>query len=182
MTDITEPPEQDKEKTTYQPPVIMPDPPPSTSTQCKDGCSYSVYQSVDSLKDQVAVESIVSKNADIYVWSPDLLTMWYETYTSKHFSDNFVNKRFTYIGCTTQSKIMCACQLVVDKYCSCVCVTCAYLIFALYAYIGSVTRLHSRLSSKNRRRNLTYCQERCAEKVIELLKPDNKQQDTTPCS
>ena len=100
-TATTEPPEQDKKNTTYQPPVLVPDPP--SSTQCKDKCSHGVYKSVDNLKDQVAIESIVSKNTDIYVWSPDFSTMQYETYTSQYFSDHFVNKTFTYIGCAIQS-------------------------------------------------------------------------------
>jgi len=135
MTDTTEPTEQDKEKTTYQPPVIMPDPPPTTSTQCKDSCSYSVYKSVDSLKDQVAVESIVSKNVDVYVWSPDLSTMQYESYTSRYFSKHYVNKRFTYIGCTTQSKdYMClsvGCGQVLQQ---CLCFLCYRVHTSFWPY------------------------------------------------
>ena len=82
--------------------MLVPDPP--TPTQCKNKCSHNVYKSVDALNDQIAVESKVSTNVDVYVWShaPEVPTMLYETYTSKYFRDNFITTRFIYIGCATQ--------------------------------------------------------------------------------
>ncbi|XP_065889346.1 chordin-like protein 2 [Dysidea avara] len=143
----TEPPEQDKKNATYQPPVLQPDPP--IPMPCKDKCSHKVYKSADGYQDQIAIESTIARNVDVYVWSPDFSTMQYESYTSKYFSDHYVNKRFTYIGCATQS---------------------------------SLTKLQNRFNHRRRRKNLTFCQEHCAEQVIRILKPVSQQEDSESCN
>ncbi|XP_065889345.1 chordin-like protein 1 isoform X2 [Dysidea avara] len=99
-TQIPKPPEQDKKNDTYQPPVLQPDPP--TPMPCKDKCLHKVYRSADGYEDQIAIESMVARNVDVFIWSPDFSTM---QYTSKYFSDHFINKRFTYIGCAMQSSL-----------------------------------------------------------------------------
>ena len=102
VTYTTESPEQEKKNATYQPPVLQPDLP--TPKPCIDQCSHGVYKSIDGHRDQIAIESLIARNVDVYVWSPDLPTLQYESYTSRHFSKHFINKRFSYIGCATQSK------------------------------------------------------------------------------
>ena len=98
---ITDNPEL-PENTTYQPPVLWPDPP--TPMPCKDNCSHNLYEPADGYGEQIAIEFIIARHIDIYVWSSDISMMQYESYTSKYFNDNFINKRFRYIGCVTQSK------------------------------------------------------------------------------
>ena len=112
----TEPPEQDKKNATYQPPVLQPDPP--IPMPCKDKCSHKVYKSADGYQDQIAIESTIARNVDVYVWSPDFSTMQYESYTSKYFSDHYVNKRFTYIGCATQSNDNVLTLCIVFNFCT----------------------------------------------------------------
>jgi len=92
--------QEDKKTVTYQPPVLQPDPP--TAIACTSKCSHNVYKSIDGNTDQIAIESIIARNVDVYVWSPDLSTLQYESYTSRYFSKHYVNKRFIYIGCSTQ--------------------------------------------------------------------------------
>jgi len=101
----TEPPKQeDKKNATYQPQVLVLQPDPPTPKTCTSRCSHTIYISTNANIDQIAIESIIAKNVDVYVWSPDLTTMQYESYTSKYFSDHYINKRFTYNGCSPQSK------------------------------------------------------------------------------
>ena len=87
---------------TYQPPVLQPDPP--TSTSCKHRCSHNVYESAEVYREQIAIEFVIARNVDVYVWSTDFSTMQYESYTSKHFNKHFIDKRFRYIGCAMPSK------------------------------------------------------------------------------
>ena len=57
---------------------------------------------------------------------------------------------------------------------------CFYLV--LYDCIDSVAKLQKRFNSKNKMRNLTFCQEHCAEQVIKVLQPVDKQEDTESCN
>ncbi|XP_065888420.1 chordin-like protein 2 [Dysidea avara] len=142
-TDNTEAPEN----STYQPPMLQPDPP--TPMPCKNKCSHNVYKPARGYREQIAIEFVIARHVDVYVWLPDFSMMQYESYTSKYFSDNFIDKRFRYIGCVTQN---------------------------------SVAKLQKRFNSKNKMRNLTFCQEHCAEQVIKVLQPVDKQEDTESCN
>ena len=47
---------------------------------------------------------------------------------------------------------------------------------------GSLTKLQNRFNHKRRRKNLTFCQENCAEQVIRILKPVSQQEDPESCN
>ena len=62
---------------------------------------YKVYKSFDGQIDQVAIESIITKSVDVYVWNTSS-TMQYKFYSSYHFAETLLDVRFKYIGRTTE--------------------------------------------------------------------------------
>ena len=67
---------------------------------------HNVYKSLDGQIDQVAIESIITKSVDVYVWNTSSTnissTMQYEFYSSHHFAETLLDVRFKYIGRTTK--------------------------------------------------------------------------------
>ena len=77
---------------------LFPDP-ISSKNPCED-LLHKVYKSMDSQIDQVAIESIITKSVDTYVWNTS--TMLYKSYSSHRFAKKLLDVRFTYIGRTTE--------------------------------------------------------------------------------
>ena len=70
---------------------------------CKE-LLHKVYESTDSQIDQVAIESIVTRSVDVYVWNTSASTsspMQYKYYSSHQFAEQLMNLKFKYIGRTT---------------------------------------------------------------------------------
>ena len=62
---------------------------------------HKVYKSLDGQIDQVAIESIITKSVDVYVWNTSS-TMQYKFYSSHYFAETLLDVRFKYIGRTTE--------------------------------------------------------------------------------
>ncbi|XP_065889353.1 chordin-like isoform X2 [Dysidea avara] len=108
VTDTTEATDNDN---TYTPPSL--EPTMSTSKPCSTVThAYKVYETIDGHIDQIAIESIAIANVDVYVWSNDTVMAQYESYSSKTFTETYVNVRFRYIGNTSQELI----QTVIDWF------------------------------------------------------------------
>jgi len=82
--------------------IILPHKPPeSNKSTCPLVYSYRVYQTVDKNIDQIAIENINFSYVDVYVWSRDLKSVQYESYSSNTFAEKYNSTRFTYIGDAT---------------------------------------------------------------------------------
>ena len=77
---------------------LFPDPIHSQNP-CKN-LLHKVYKSMDSQIDQVAIESIITKSVDTYVWNAS--TMSYKSYSSHQFAKKLLDVKFKYIGRTTE--------------------------------------------------------------------------------
>ena len=91
----------DTTDSTYTPPPLEPTLP--TSKPCSVVVrSYKVYETIDKRIDQIAIESIHIANVDVYVWSNGTRMAQHEPYSSRVFTEIYIDVRFRYIGNTRQ--------------------------------------------------------------------------------
>ena len=89
----------------YIAPTLNPGVPPKSNATCSRVYSHKVYETVNKEVDQIAIENVTSSRARVHVWEPQLSSVFTETYSSKDFTDTFINVRFKFIGNTTAGKL-----------------------------------------------------------------------------
>ena len=90
---------------TYSAPTLLPEKPTESNVTCPLVYSFKIYKTTDPKVDQIAFEHINFSYVDIYVWSPALKSVKYESYSSKRFAEKHINTRFKYIGDATAGKL-----------------------------------------------------------------------------
>ena len=89
----------------------------------KDPCKellHKVYKSIDSQIDQVAIELIITRSVDVYIWNTSTTTsstMQYKYYNSHQFAKQLLNMEFTYIGRTTTGWLALIIHLAMPNAC-----------------------------------------------------------------
>lgn len=130
--------------------------------------SFKVYETIDKHIDQIAIESMIIANVDVYVWSKDIAKAQYESYSSKTFANRYANTRFRYIGNTSKGK-----QL--DK---CVNILTHNFIINILELIQTVSDW---FNTRKRKHSLFYCKHICSSRVIKLLQPSYSEESNNNC-
>lgn len=92
----------------------------------KDPCKellHKVYESTDSQIDQVAIESIITRSVDVYVWNTSATTsstMQYKYYSSHQFAKQLLNVKFKYIGRTTAGWLALIIHVAISQLIGCI--------------------------------------------------------------
>ena len=89
---------------TYSVPTLVPEKPTESNVACPLVYPYRIYQTINTSRDQIAIETILFSTVDVYVWSPDFEKVMYEPYSGKAFRKKHLNKRFKYAGDATAGK------------------------------------------------------------------------------